>query len=93
MKITAITIQDERISAIQDLGGFHALACECIEFAFKEKRNCGVLEMAKSSVHARAYCRRWNDYQVDIFFDLNTHDARLVCTYNRYLQRKEVSAL
>ena len=92
MKITAITIQDERISTSQDLGGLHALACECIEFAFHEKRLCGVLEMAQHNAHARSYCRKWNDYQVDVFFDLNTHEARLVCTYVSYLQRKEVVA-
>lgn len=92
MKITAITLQDERISTRQDLGGLHALACECIEFAFKEKRFCLVLEMKQSSAHVRSFCRRWNDYQVDIFFDLNTHEARLVCTYESYLERKEVVA-
>ena len=92
MKITAITIQDERICPSRDLGGLHALACECIEFAFKEKRFCAVLEMKQNSAHARSYCRRWNDYQVDVFFDLNTHEARLVCTYLSYLQRKEVVA-
>lgn len=89
MKITAITIQDERICTSQDYGGLHALACESVEFAFKEPRLCEGLKMSQNSAHFRSYCRRWNDYQIDVFFDLNTHEARLVCTYVSYLQRKE----